>query len=287
MRLAIAASGALSLLLLLAILFAEKDQGQLPRPRPAASGSVADTDSPSIADSTSAALPEYQVNSIGMKFVRIPAGSFQMGSELMNDNQLHRVRLTRSFEIGVHEVTQEQYQQVTGRNPSHFVGAERPVEMVSWHEAKGFCLQLSGLTGEKAWTYHLPSESQWEYACRGTAEGTFSFGNDQQETRRHAWHLSNSEETTHPVGRLRPNSFGLYDMNGNVAEYCAEEWIDWGPEPQTDPFSRTGLAKRIVKGGAWNSSTAKLEPGWRTPIGTDAPNSTVGFRVIRLLNSAE
>ena len=133
-----------------------------------------------------------------------------------------------TFAIGKYPVTQEQYEAVMGVNPSHFQGNPRnPVESVSYDDAVAFCKKLSQLTGKN---YRLPTESEWEYACRAGTTTDYCFGNDANQLEDYAWYYNNSEDTTHPVGQKKPNTWGIYDMHGNVWEYCQ---------------------KRVNRGGSW------------------------------------
>ena len=194
--------------------------------------------------------------------VSIPDGTFQMGSE-NNDygyaqytTPVHQVTL-QAFDIGAYEVTQAQYLAVMGTNPSWFQEANgylytenNPVETVSWYEARAFCTALSALTGR---TFTLPSEAQWEYACRAGTTTLYSYGDSDALLGDYAWWLSNSGSQTHPVGTKLPNPWGLYDMMGNVWEWCLDSWHDnyigapnngsaWEPE--------TG-SLRLIRGGSW------------------------------------
>ncbi len=160
-----------------------------------------------------------------MKLRLIPAGEFTMGSpgtesDRRADETQHRVTLTKPFYLGVTEVTQEQYQKVMGSNPSGFKGPQNPVEQVSWNDAVAFCRKLSELPSEKSggYVYRLPTEAEWEYACRAGTTTTYSFGDSESELGAYAWYIDNSGRTTHPVGGKRPNACGLYGMHGNVFE---------------------------------------------------------------------
>jgi len=132
------------------------------------------------------------VNSIGMRFVPIPAGTFTMGDA--KHRPAHQVTLTKPFELGVYEVTQEQYEKVMGTNPSHFKGSQNPVEKVSWDDAVEFCRKLSALPAEKSagYEYRLPTEAEWEYACRAGTTTTYSFGDSESELGAYAWYGNNS-----------------------------------------------------------------------------------------------
>jgi formylglycine-generating enzyme required for sulfatase activity len=165
------------------------------------------------------ALGDPVVNSVGMLLVPIPAGTFTMGE----GKTAHKVTLTQAFRLGVYEVTQEQYQKVMGSKPSKCRGPQNPVYHVSWNDAVEFCRKLSSLTEEKAvgYVYRLPTEAEWEYACRAGTQTAYSFGDSQSELGDYAWYRKMPGSTTHPVGSTqpvgskKPNAWGLYDMHGN------------------------------------------------------------------------
>jgi formylglycine-generating enzyme required for sulfatase activity len=206
----------------------------------------------------SAATPDLKAvevidlgSGVKMEFVLIKPGSFLMGSESGHNDEkpAHRVTLTRPFYLGRCEVTQDQWQRVMGSNPSGFKGANLPVENVSWNDCQDFLAKLQKQTGRQ---FTLPTEAQWEYACRAGTTNTFSCGDDEASLSRHAWHAFNSGGKTHPVGQKKPNPWGLYDMHGNVFEWCA----DWYSEsyPGGDAMNPTGAGsgdRRIIRGGAW------------------------------------
>jgi formylglycine-generating enzyme required for sulfatase activity len=137
-----------------------------------------------------------------------------------------------SFRIGKYPITQAQYEAVMGTNPSHFQGnPQNPVESVSYDNAQVFCQKLSGITGKN---YRLPTESEWEYACRAGTTTRWYFGDDRRQLGDYAWYYDNSEGTTHPVGQKRPNAWGLHDMIGNVCEWCESGCLrsgSWGNNP--------------------------------------------------------
>ena len=223
-------------------------------------------------------LPE-SADSIGMEFKLIPAGTFIMGE----GDQAHEVTLTKPFKIGVHEVTQAQYEQVMGVNPSKYKGASNPVEEVNWDDAVEFCRRLSELPAEKAAgrVYRLPTEAQWEYACRAGTTTEYSFGDDDSGLGDYAWHRENSDKTTHPVGSKLPNAWGLYDMHGNVWEWCLDWYGDYPSGPVTDPMGAApgSYSYRVLRGGCWSftavncrsASRRGREPSYRYHYG--------GFRV--------
>ena len=162
-------------------------------------------------------------NSIGMKLVRIPKGTFTMGN-------YHEVKISKDYYLGVTEVTQGQYEKVMGINPSHFQkqvirkrnresdSSMHPVESVLWKDAVEFCKKLSELPEEKkaGRVYRLPTEAEWEYACRAGSMTAYSFGEDSKSLGDYAWFVDNSGKQTHPVGEKKANAWGLYDMHGNI-----------------------------------------------------------------------
>ncbi len=170
-------------------------------------------------------LPKKLSNSIGMRFVLIEPGEFTMGSnESDSEKPPHSVEIMQPFYFGVFPVTQAEYQAVIGSNPSHFSGnARHPVERVSWHDAAAYCEKLSQLTAEAEHrqTYRLPTEAEWEYACRAGSTGKCCFG-DNESLEEYAWFGGNSENQTHPVGEKKANAWGLHDMHGNVMEWCQD-----------------------------------------------------------------
>jgi formylglycine-generating enzyme required for sulfatase activity len=175
-------------------------------------------------------------NSIGMKLVLIPKGTFMMGSPESEqgrneiENQ-HEVTISKDYYLGVYEITQAQYEKVMGKNLSHFQGAivgnenaDLPVEKVSWDDAVEFCKKLSDLPEEKkvGREYRLPTEAEWEYACRAGSKTVFSFDDEEGLLPEYGWFDRNSSNRTHTVGLLEPNAWGLYDMHGNVWEWCSD-----------------------------------------------------------------
>jgi len=225
-------------------------------------------------------LPE-SADSIGMEFKLIPAGTLTMGEGAL----AHEVTLTEPFKMGVHEVTQAQYEQVMGSNPSGFKGADNPVEQMTWDQALEFCRKLSALPAEKAAgnVYRLPTEAQWEYACRAGTTTKFSFGDEESDLGDYAWYDDNSDDKTHPVGSKLPNAWGLYDMHGNVWEWC-QDW--YGDDPSgavTDPTGPADGALRVIRGGSWSNAAGLCRSENRN--GNYSSNlwssHVLGFRVVR------
>jgi len=219
-------------------------------------------------------LPD-STNSIGMQFKLVPAGSFTMGSESGEaDETPHQVTLTQPFYLGVYEVTQEQYERVMGENPSKFKGPKNPVEHASWDDAVEFCRKLSALTEEKAAgrVYRLPTEAEWEYACRAGTTTKYSFGDSDSELGDYAWYVGNSDRRTHPVGQKKPNAWGLYDMHGNVFELV-----------RTNPTGPSeGSIRVLVGGGGWNINAGHCLSGNRLRVNPGLRSNSIGFRVAQV-----
>ena len=293
--------------------------------------------------------PKQVTNSIGMKLVLIPKGSFQMGSppeekDSDDDEKQHLVTITHDYYLGVFEVTQAQYKKVMGKNPSYFQGDNvavripakkhpetgrtieeekiipvntdnHPVEFVSWEEAVEFCKRLSDLPEEKkaGRVYRLPTEAEWEYACRAGTKTAYSFGADRSALKDFDWFGDNSggkiinsdriwEKSgenveiyverllengckTHPVGTKKANSSGLYDMHGNVCEWCSDWYGDYPKQAITDPVGPKMGSIRVYRGGGWCYEAAGCRSANRGRLAPSFRFSILGFRVA--LSSSE
>jgi formylglycine-generating enzyme required for sulfatase activity len=236
------------------------------------------------------------VNSLGMTLVRIEPGWFVMGSGDYDDEKPHAVQITKAFYLGAHQVTQGQYEAVMGTNPSQFKGSDDlPVESVSWFDAVAFCNKLSERENRKpryqiegdAVTnlggdgYRLPTEAEWEYACRAGSTTRYPFGDNEAELGSFAWFEGNSDLETHPVGQRRPNGWGLYDMLGNVLEWC---WDGCAPDyyknsPPDDPAGPPGADARVLRGGGWLDLARYCRPAYRDRATPETRGSVNGFRV--------
>ncbi|CAO5039418.1 Serine/threonine-protein kinase pkn1 [Microcystis aeruginosa] len=200
-------------------------------------------------------------NGVTLEMVGLLAGEFLMGSPdsdpdaQSREKPQHQVKVN-SFAIGKYPVTQAQYQAVMGTNPSYFKNnPQNPVEKVNWNDAQAFCQKLSQITGK---TYRLPTEAEWEYACRAGTTTRFYFGDDANQLGDYAWYKGNSQQTTHPVGQKRPNGWGLYDMSGNVWEWCEDDWHDnyIGAPKDGSAWLTNDNDYQIVRGGSWYGNPA-------------------------------
>ena len=218
---------------------------------------------------------------VTMEFVRIPAATFVMGGNQGDSREqpVHEVTISQDFYIGQYEVTQAQWEAVMGDNPSHFAGCDDcPVEQVSWDEAVDFCDTLSATTG---YDIRLPSEAEWEYACRASTTTGYSFGDDESELGNYAWYASNSSAQTHEVGGKLPNPWGLYDMHGNAWEWCEDTWHeDYSGAPTDGSAWTTGgdSSKRVLRSGSWDSPGTNLRSTYRHGNGRYEHDGR-GFRV--------
>ncbi len=240
----------------------------------------------------------------GIEMASIPAGEFTMGDRRgADDEQPARTVTVSGFLMDRHEVTQTRFEELMGRNPSNSKGPDKPVEQISWLLAAKYCNARSlreGLTpcydpatmecDFSADGYRLPTEAEWEYACRAGTGTRYSFGNDPRELRRHAWFDDNAQDATHPVGGKQPNPWGLFDMHGNVAEWCHDSYDEayYAAGETRDPRGPAGGDERVLRGGAFNntedacrSAARYSEPPGLADVcfGYDA----YGFRCVRRL----
>ena len=234
-------------------------------------------------------------NTIGMEFVLIPAGQFMMGSPLHEpgrdlDERLHRVTLTRPFYLQTTEVTQEQWQKVMRYNPSRFknCGNGCPVEMVSWNEVQDFISRLNQLEGTHA--YRLPTEAEWEYACRAGTEMPFYTGtcistdqaNYNGKRAMPGCPAGENRDKTVPVRSFASNPWGLYEMHGNVWEWCQDRYQKKYPkEDVTDPMGPSSGVIKVLRGGSWYSRQHLIRSAHRRQDMPDYRSHTIGFRLVR------
>jgi formylglycine-generating enzyme required for sulfatase activity len=218
-----------------------------------------------------------------MKLKLIPPGTFTMGSNDGDPDEMpvHEVKISRPFHLGVHEVTNAQWQAVMGNVPSAWRGDDQPVETVSWTDAIAFCRTLTALPAERAAgrVYRLPTEAEWEYACRAGTKSEFSFGGDRSLLPDHAWFSSNSGGQTRPVGLKKPNPWGLYDMHGNVWEWCGDGYGPFSEGIATDPTGLATAQAKVYRGGNWGRVARDCRSAKRQGINPEHRDHYRGFRV--------
>jgi len=254
------------------------------------------------------AVPEEKelvTNSIGTRMKLIPAGSFLRGATLNeggsdDEKPQRKVSITRPFYLGVYEVTQYEYRQVMNDNPSKFKDSELlPVEQVSWLDAVKFCNKLSERERRKPYYkiegdavtilggngYRLPTEAEWEYACRAPQSPETAtkhpFGDNDDGLSSYAWFDKNSDKKTHPVGQKKPNRWGLYDMQGNVWEWC-QDWYSanyYTFAPENDPPGPASASDRVLRGGGWGFNPGGCRPAYRSRLEPEGRLNDLGFRL--------
>ena len=226
-------------------------------------------------------------NNVKLEMVTIPAGSFTMGSDESDydyEKPQHQVKL-QEFYLGKYPVTQEQYQAIMGNNPSKFKdNPKNPVENVSWNDAQSFCQKLNQKTGKK---YRLPTEAEWEYACRAGTQTRYYFGDDEKQLGEYAWFDKNSDSKTHPVGQKKPNNWGLHDMSGNVWEWCEDPWHDsYANKPEdiknsgSSIWSDSNESRHILRGGSWNLNSRFCRSADRSRNDAGYGYNYLGFRLV-------
>ena len=230
-------------------------------------------------------------NMIGMEFVLISAGSFQMGSPReepgrFDSEKQHEVTISKPFYLQTTEVTQGQWKSVMGDNPSRFkeCGDNCPVEQVSWDDAQRFIIRLNGMEGNNPFKYRLPTEAEWEYAVRAGTKTVFSFGDNPTKLGEYAWNSGNSEGKTHPVGQKKPNAWGLYDMHGNVWEWVADDWhdsYDGAPDDGRAWIDDPRGTNRVKRGCGLTYDTRSCRSANRSYQTSLHRNPDVGFRLAR------
>ncbi|MDD5473092.1 MAG: SUMF1/EgtB/PvdO family nonheme iron enzyme [Candidatus Methanoperedens sp.] len=232
---------------------------------------------------TQAADLKTFTNSIGMEFVLIPAGEFDMGSkEFEYTKPVHRVRIANAFYMGKYEVTQKQWRDVMGTNPSNFNGDNLPVESMSWNDAQEFVKKLNQKEGANR--YRLPSEAEWEYAGRAGTTTRYSFGDDESKLGDYEWYDGNSGSKTHEVGQKKPNPWGLYDMYGNVKEWVQDNWHgDYNGAPTDGSAWEKDGGAVVARGCSWGSGAWECRSALRFISNPDARNNYyLGFRLLRI-----
>ena len=222
-----------------------------------------------------------------MEFVLIQPGEFDMGSPANeagrydDEGPVHHVKISEPFYLGKYEVTQKQWHEVMGYNPSYFKGDDLPVENVSWDDVQEFIKKLN--KKENTHKYRLPSEAEWEYAARAGTTTRYSFGDDDSELREYAWYIENSGGKTHPVGSKGANPLGLYDVHGNVWEWVQDEWHDtYKGAPADGSAWEDGVStRRVVRGGSWIRDARRCRSADRRNDGPGYRDHDLGFRLLQ------
>jgi acetoin utilization deacetylase AcuC-like enzyme/formylglycine-generating enzyme required for sulfatase activity len=249
----------------------------------------------------SAGEPQVVKTKTGIEMVVIPGGFFDMGSRKgeSDESPVHRVWVS-SFWMDRFEVVQEQFKKYQISDPSHFKSPDRPLEQMNWTDAALYCNERSLAEGlepcydEETWQcsfqangYRLPTEAEWEYACRAGTTTKYSFGNDARKLKTFTWYAANSAGKTHPVGQKKPNPWGLYDMHGNVAEWCNDFYSEnyYRQSPEKNPKGTAKGKERVLRGGAWNSTPDSIRSSCRSSDpsidDTCLASDNIGFRCVR------
>lgn len=237
-----------------------------------------------------AKFPKTYTNSIDMEFALIPAGEFEMGSPLdeknwyKNEKPVHKVNIEKAFYLGKYLVTQKQWAEIMGINPSKFVGDDRPVDRVSWGSVQEFIKKLN--EKEETDRYRLPSEAEWEYACRAGTNTRYSFGDSESKMEEYGY-CDNLDIGSHPVGQKKPNPWGLYDMHGNVWEWMQDKYhesYEGAPAQGSAREDDNGSSKtmRVLRGGSWQTSAVGCRSASRYyyPEVARRNSSRAGFRIL-------
>jgi formylglycine-generating enzyme required for sulfatase activity len=219
-------------------------------------------------------------SSNSFEFCQIPSGSFMMGDDKGN-GPIHQVTISQDFYLGKFTVTQAQWETVMGNNPSKFKGANLPVEKVAWDDCQEF---IRNLNATCKGAFRLPTEAEWEYACRAGSNGEYCFGDNETQLGDYAWYSANSGKQTQPVGKKRPNAWGLHDMHGNVFEWC-QDWHNTYPSGRaTDPQGASSGSFRVYRGGCWSRNANEAMSAHRISCAPNHRYDILGFRLVYVQN---
>lgn len=219
------------------------------------------------------------------QWIDISCGTFTMGSSVGKewDSPPHQITISKGFQIGKYEVTQAQWKAVMDSNPSLNSGRSNPVEQITWNECQTFISKLNEI--DSAYTYRLPTEAEWEYCCRAGSDTKFCSGNEEMNLGDYAWFHNNSYSKTHPIGQKNPNSWGIYDMHGNVLEWC-QDWYDhdyYDNSPNIDPQGPSSGSERVYRGGSCAVSAKGCESAYR---GSNPPYYGDWYHGVRLVRTS-
>jgi formylglycine-generating enzyme required for sulfatase activity len=210
-----------------------------------------------------------------IEFCYIPAGTFRMG----RFGNFHRVTINKSFYLGKYPITQEQWEAVMGDNPSDFKEEGYPVEQVSWDDCQEFIERLNQQTGQTK--YRLPTEAEWEYACRAGSATAYSFGDEKKRLNEYSWYYGNSGGRSHPVGQKLSNPWGLHDMHGGVWEWCKDWYAPYPRWKAIDPEGPSSGSDRVLRGGSWFDGPRRCRSAFRSYFSPDFRCNFFGFRLAR------
>jgi len=224
----------------------------------------------------------FDIQGVPLVMVYIPAGTFQMGSNNGDSDEkpVHPVEIKKPFYMGKFPVTQKQYQAIMGTNPSKWEGDQLPVESMDWEDAKEFCEKLSKLLKQE---FRLPTEAEWEYACRANSQTKWSFGDNESDLKNYAWYYKNSDSKTHEVGQKKPNTFGLYDIHGNVWEWCEDSWENNYQTPRTQSAHENSSENKLLRGGSWGDVAEDCRSSCRVSDSDWNNDNYSGFRLALFL----
>lgn len=236
---------------------------------------------------------DYAEKITGMKFVKIKAGTFLMGSYKGESagwkwEDPHKVTISKDFYMGIYEVTQSKWEKIMGYNPSYFTvdGEKRPVENINWYEAQRFIFKLNKLTGER---FRLPTEAEWEYACRAGTTTPFNTGKNLTTGQANYYGpipyknfpKGIARKGTAPVGSFAPNAWGLYDMHGNVWEWCQDWYCPYPDSAVTDPIGKCESEYKVIRGGSWYFNAESARSARRYTHNPKNRGFSLGFRLLK------
>jgi formylglycine-generating enzyme required for sulfatase activity len=235
------------------------------------------------------------------EFIKVMPGKgqfpakFQMGTDRFKDAQpVHEVKFSHEFAMARHEVTQELYHVVMGKNPSKWLGLRNSAEMMSWSEANDFCKKTTAMLRQRKLVaadeeIRLPSEAEWEYCCRAGTTTQFSFGDGDGKLGEYAWYKDNSKGHDPPVGAKKGNPWEFHEMHGYVSEWCADDWQPGYQDAPADGSVRrvAGAKEKVIRGGSFADPPEKLESAHRGHVSADTRSDTIGFRCVRAKTNAK
>ncbi len=251
------------------------------------------SDEPALPGSSREAK-EFVENSVGMRFIKVQPGEFLMGSPPTEAHrfaceQQHRVRITKAYWLGMEEVTVKQYKAVVGKSLTNSEDQNVPEQGISWYDAQDFTNRLSQLEAEKSAgrSYRLPTEAEWEYACRAGTQTIYSWGDDPADGREFAWAATNSERVVKRAGSLKPNAWGFHDMHGSVWEWCSDWYGELPAGDEIDPQGPPSGDSKVIRGGSFSLPFSYLRSASRVPLApiflSEGEGQSIGLRLVLML----